>query len=223
MKSNKQSNKKNVSRRKSSNIIMRAPARVNFGNQAFPPQLFNTVRYVESVSITLGAGGDGYYNFSCNGLFDPNNTGTGHQPLYFDQLMSIYDHYTVLSSTITIQPQFINIANPFIVATYVDDDTAGAVGVSSVLERPDVRWTQVFLSGGQAPKLTNTWNAKRIFGPGTQADPSMQGTAGANPTEASYFLVYVGGNINVAVSVITLLVSIDYKVVWDEFVTVAQS
>jgi len=220
MKSKKSNKKAQMERRLQ---LISTPPRVNIGNQAFPPQLFNTVRYVESVPISCDTGGNGYYNFSCNGLFDPNNTGTGHQPLYFDQLISIYDHYTVLSSTITIQPTTINVNVPFIVATYVDDDTSGAIGVSSVLERPGVKWQQVMPLAGQSSKLKCTWNAKKIFGPGTQADPSMQGNVSGNPTEASYFLIYVGGNIDASLSTIRVLVTIEYKCVWDEFTTIAQS
>ena len=34
---------------------------------------------------------------------DPNHTGVGHQPLYFDQLMTIYNHYIVIGAKITVK------------------------------------------------------------------------------------------------------------------------
>ena len=33
----------------------------------------------------------------------PNHTGVGHQPLYFDQLMTIYNHYIVIGAKITVK------------------------------------------------------------------------------------------------------------------------
>ena len=36
-----------------------------------------------------------------NSLFDPDFTGTGHQPYYFDQFATIYQRYTVIGSKLT--------------------------------------------------------------------------------------------------------------------------
>lgn len=46
------------------------------------------------LSINPAAGGVvGSYVFQINGPYDPNVTGIGHQPLGFDQLMLMYEHY----------------------------------------------------------------------------------------------------------------------------------
>lgn len=215
--------KNKVNSKKKNNNRLAQPTKVRFGNQAFPPQLFNTLRYSEQVTVTLNGSGESTYIFSCNGLYDPNITGTGHQPLYFDQLTSIYDHYTCLSSRITVLPTITATSGPFILGVYVDDDTTGLTGLSSLVERPGVKYQQVNVNAGQSSKLTNNWSASRVFGPGTQADPSMQGSAASNPTEQSYYFVFVGGNTTLAASAVSFLVTIEYHVVWDEYVTVGQS
>ena len=38
-----------------------------------------------------------------NSLFDPDQTGTGHQPYYFDQFAALYNRYTVLGSKLTAE------------------------------------------------------------------------------------------------------------------------
>jgi len=62
----------------------------------FPDKVSVKLRYVERLDITT-AGGVPYYNhiFRANSLYDPDYTGTGHQPLYFDQYAAIYDRYKV--------------------------------------------------------------------------------------------------------------------------------
>ena len=37
-----------------------------------------------------------------NSLFDPNLSGLGHQPRGFDQLMAVYEKYTVVAAKITV-------------------------------------------------------------------------------------------------------------------------
>jgi hypothetical protein len=60
------------------------------------PRLRTKLRYNEQVGVTTSAG-PGYvnYDWNLNGLFDPNSTGTGHQPRGFDQLASLYNRYRV--------------------------------------------------------------------------------------------------------------------------------
>lgn len=62
----------------------------------FPRRLYIAHKYVDLVSVSSTAGVVGSYFFKCNGMFDPNTTGTGHQPMYFDNCGAIYNHYTVV-------------------------------------------------------------------------------------------------------------------------------
>lgn len=47
--------------------------------------------------------------FRCNGMYDPNETGSGHQPRFFDEMSSFYDRYRVIGSKISVK--FINLSN----------------------------------------------------------------------------------------------------------------
>lgn len=42
------------------------------------------------------------YAFTVNGMFDPDVTGVGLQPMGFDEWTAFYTHYEVLASTITV-------------------------------------------------------------------------------------------------------------------------
>lgn len=54
------------------------------------------LRYHETFAINPGTGGSpSAYVFRANGCYDPNYTGTGHQPRGFDQLMTMYQFFRV--------------------------------------------------------------------------------------------------------------------------------
>ena len=58
--------------------------------------------YEAGINVTATTGLAGNHFFSANGCFDPNVTGTGHQPMGFDQMMLFYEQYTVVRSKISI-------------------------------------------------------------------------------------------------------------------------
>ena len=54
------------------------------------------LRYHETFSVNPGIGGTpGVYVFRSNSCYDPNFTGTGHQPRGFDQIMTMYQYIAV--------------------------------------------------------------------------------------------------------------------------------
>ena len=59
--------------------------------------------------------------FGTNCLFDPWLTVGGHQPLYFDQVAAIYQHYTVMKARmkVTIVP---NTVDAYVSGILIDDD-----------------------------------------------------------------------------------------------------
>jgi len=68
---------------------------------AFPNTKTLNLRYVENFTLNPGVLGSSVNVFSMNGLFDPNISGTGHQPMFFDNYMAIYGQYRVNRAYIT--------------------------------------------------------------------------------------------------------------------------
>ena len=78
-------------RRPSRLSIYRVPRRpstgkLNWGKGPFPENLWTEVVYSDQFQLTCTAGALQQYTFAMNGLYDPNLTGTGSQPRYFDTL-----------------------------------------------------------------------------------------------------------------------------------------
>lgn len=199
------------------------PTKVYLGKQPLPLQLFNTVKYAESVVVTL-IGGFNSYLFSCNSLFDPNRTGTGHQPMYFDQLIALYDHYTVLRSRIKFSPLPGGLFDtPFAATVYQDDDATVATTFTQALEQKSACKAKTWIpQAGPNPTLYSSWDAAKTFGPNPQAQDSLQGDATASPTEQTFYTLCIQ-DLGSSNNTISLLVEVEYDTVWDELKTQAQS
>ncbi len=72
-------------------------SRAVFHGIGFPDQLRCTLKYKET-GITFSGATPAAQVFRINSLFDPNLTGVGHQPNYFDQLTAVYGQYVVLAA-----------------------------------------------------------------------------------------------------------------------------
>ncbi len=204
------------------NRVTRQPAYSGFGKQSFPKHLTNTLVYVEQQALAV-ATGFGKYIWSCNGLYDPNISGTGHQPLYFDQLMALYNHYTVVRSRIRVHVAGASsLTNPYFISLYVDDDTTTATDALLAAERINSASGVATPATSPFPVLTSSWDARKWFGPNPQDQAELRGTVSANPTEQSYYIVQAyepsGGN-----TTLQMFVRIEFDVIWDELVTIAAS
>lgn len=199
---------------------------VSVGSHGFPPRLSNKMRYAQTFQI-VNAGAILPYVFSCNGLYDPDTTGTGHQPHYFDQLTQIYNHYTVTRSTMTVRqwtPQTAAgsiAADGMMYGIFIDDDaTPSITGNFDGIEREGCVWSTFHYSNIAAEPLTKVWNSKVTFGPNIQNNPNFQGDSSSNPAEQSHFVFWQSGTSTQACYWVAL---IEYEVTWTELKSVAAS
>jgi len=65
-----------------------------------PQTKYVTLTYCETIGIANGTGAPSIYAYRLNSIYDPNYTGTGHQPLGHDEWAQLYTKYEVLSSKI---------------------------------------------------------------------------------------------------------------------------
>lgn len=167
------------------------PTIVRVGRNPLPPMLSNQLCYTEDIVITLASGAFNSHVFSANGLYDPNITGTGHQPLYFDQLMAIYDHYHVTSSSFEVHIiQVATVDCQLHCGLLVDDDASlAANNWTTMSEQPGCKFTFYNPKVQGHVKLTAGWNSERTFPGDPLAQSKLDGDAGTNPQEQSYFIV----------------------------------
>lgn len=199
--------------------------KVQFG-LGLPKRATVTHRYVETIVMTSTAGVIAKQQFIANGMFKPNITSSGHQPLYFDQFTALYDHYTIIGSKITVKVcagTANEAASQFTIM--LNDDTS-----SSNITDPDNAFEQSQHAPMKLlpPNTNNTYtlhkgfSPKKTFGGSILGNDLLQGTSTTNPTEASYYDLYFA-SVGSANTTCAVQVLIEFIAVWDELKEVAQS
>jgi hypothetical protein len=88
------------------------------------------------------------YQYCGNDLFDPNFTGAGGQPTYFDQLATLYNRYRVYASAIEVK--WYNFSgNPYVYADCLlvpVNTTAASMNMDDLMALPRAKWQTVAIN-----------------------------------------------------------------------------
>lgn len=180
------------------------------------------VRYVDVISIDAGAAAIASHVFGANNIFDPDVTGTGHQPLMHDEYSLLYGKYRVLSSTCKVTPVASATSSlvPGLYGVFLEaDGTLGYALGTSIIEdqRNKGSWGLTMLGATNAQtSLLNqrkraSFNAKKFLSPEAANDAHDQGASPAAGHRA-FFQVWVASVAGNNPGSINFLVEIDYTV-----------
>jgi len=145
----------------------------------FPDTLTTKLKYADWFNVTGSAGAVGNSVFQLNSLWDPETTGVGHQPMYFDQLCGAsgsapYARYRVKGATIKVtysmvSPPALAVANvgPVLVGVIAQRSNILLAGsTSSLLETNNTKFQLLGDKGSGSSSVTvyNRYNPKIDFG-----------------------------------------------------------
>jgi len=176
-----------------------------------------THHYTENISLNPALGTPADYVFSANGMYDPNITGTGHQPYAFDQLSAIYNEYTVSVSKCTVTAWNNQGNYPFWIAICLrDDNTSITADVNAVREAPGIVSQLLAPSSSSAVgTVTHSFDAKKFFDVKDLGDASELRAGLANPAEQAYYhVLMMPQNSTDDLGTNVLTVDIEYTAVW---------
>lgn len=183
----------------------------------FPPTIKFKHKY--RAHVTTSGSGLQSYQFRCNGMYDPDSTGVGSQPLYFDQLAAVYNHYTVISSHIKVTsiPAPNTTEDAYRIILFLNDGNAITPATSeAIAEQTSAVSTVCSSLNPSTSVLERSWSLARAFG-GRVSESRFTGNAGADPSEQTIYNIVVqamdGGVSSVAVY---HDVEIEYTAVWSE-------
>lgn len=186
-----------------------------------------TLRYHDEVNLGTCSATPASYVMAANGLYDPDITGTGHQPMGFDQLMAFFQHYCVLSSNIRVQFRCGDTTQLFRCAVAVNRGTSALTSWNRLVETGDTVYganASLPINSGPIP----IWYCNRVNIADFQHVANMldqddlRGTASANPATAISYTLYTAGDASTA-SVTLASVTIEYDAMFTEPLQVAQS
>lgn len=195
-----------------------------YGSNFVPEQMRVRLNYVDwNLLLPLPVPGGGYtFTYSANSCYDPNVTSTGHQPLGFDNMMALYNHFVVVRSWITVTLGTTD-AGVYSVVLTQDDDTTVAGSLSFAQEQPKSTF-KMFQAASGPVSVSQSFDAAKNFGEAFMNQSSLIGNASANPTEQSFYHISINNQgVSMTATNCYANVSIWYDVIFSESRTIDPS
>jgi len=188
----------------------------------FPREMMTQFTYADNITITSTVGAVYNYLYSTNSLYDPNVTGTGDQPRFFDTLVGAnsssapYQSYRVLSSKITIEAidltDSIN-ARGFVGVGVFPSTVTGPSSLAELRARKDfiTKYMGIYTGGKELCTVTRYQDNKTLFGiKDMKDDEETAALYNAPPTKGGRWCIsYVPFN-ETSTAIIHVLVKITY-------------
>lgn len=166
--------------------------------QGLPAALNTKLAYGDVITLVPTSGSVGQYIFRANSIFDPDFTGTGHQPRLHDQFSPLYNSYRVLG--IKWRCSFFPIigTEQTTLCVVAGSTSAGLTfgGLSDILEypRPHLIKKTWLTRERRTAIISGYWKCSRMQGVNEHAytfDEDYQAGFGSNPTATPLLNIYV--------------------------------
>lgn len=185
------------------------------------PQRFLT-QHKYSTTFTIGSL-QSVYRFNLNSLFDPDQTGSGHQPYGFDQMAALFNRYRVYGCSYSVQGYQFN--NPIRIGCVASNDAASPSNLATLIELPRSK-SAIQVNGGAPVKLTGYVNLPSLTGRTKaqyMADDRYQAQNNTNPQEALILNVMAQSLSDTALESCTMLVTLNFHCEWFDPIVFATS
>jgi len=151
------------------------------------------------------------YALNLNSIYDPNRTGTGHQPYGHDQLATLYNRYRVISCSYVIQAY--SGAYPIRYAVLPANEVKSVGTIAEMVENPRSQY-RLQIPGGSTTKLTGKVYIPALVGRSKSqymADDRYQSTFGSSPSELAILNLCALANAEVGTDV-NWTITLEYTV-----------
>lgn len=171
----------------------------------FPQRKYCQLRYSDNITITAPATNLAFeYIFSMNGLYDPDFTGTGHEPYGYDTMALLYNLYIVRGAFVKIE-WYDPSADGVQVGYRIQGSSVSGATVSALEESPLTSCTSISNTGNQKVRQNiyiRPWDAIGSTKYQYLNDMNANGAAvTANPTVQAYLRLFALSTSGAAVTV----------------------
>lgn len=192
-------------------MVKRSTKMINRALKPFPQRFITNMKYSETFVLSPALN-NGLFYFNLNSIFDPNQSGVGHQPYGHDTMASLYNRYRVLSASWALN--FYSGGSVVRVACIpVNEQWSTTPSLSEVCENPRSRWG-IQIPGGNTKQIKGSISLPSLVGRSKveyTADDRYQATYGSTPTERAY-LAILGADIGDLGATISCTITLNYKV-----------
>lgn len=182
-------NNRNSSRRKTQK------QKIGTGGSPIPPRYVSRLSYLGIGTINAASSLVGSTGYRLNGMFDPDFSGTGIQPLYYDQMSALYSKYRVYRAIVTLDISNETEETTTVFAFPSIANSAGTSLAAMCTQRYSKAYTLGPKSGGQGMKrVTMQVDIAKVWGVDQRTLRSEDDFAAAtsgNPGNTIY--LWIGG------------------------------
>lgn len=185
------------------------------------PQRFLT-QHKYSTTFTLGSL-QPIYRMNLNSLYDPDQTGTGHQPYGFDQMAALFNRYRVYGVSYKVQGYQFN--NPIRFGCVASNDSAAPTNLATLIEYPRSK-SAIQVNGGSTASITGYVSLPSLTGRTKaqyMADDRYQAQNNTNPQEALLLNIMAQSLSDTALESCTMMVTLNFHCEWFDPIVFASS
>lgn len=192
-------------------------------NNVIPGAIRVILPYTEVLNRNPGGVSDDY-QFNLNSLFDPNRTGTGHQPLGFDQYTAFYNRYRVMALRYDITVSNNSTSALFFAVAPTNSTTS--LDLLNVTEQPMAKRAQLAGSAGyNVARIEGIVSLPLLNGRSVaeyRGSTNTEATMTTSPAEALLLHVF-GGSMDASVVNYSLVVRMYFDTILFDRVELSES
>lgn len=167
----------------------------------FAQRTIATLKYAGDLARTITAGSLDDYMWALNGLYDPDITGTGHQPYGFDEYMGIYQQYRVISARWRIT--YPGSSDTLKITHVANNKTTAYTSASLIAETKGSFSKMLPYNGGSTIVMRGKRYLPKVLGLSPveyKTEPAVSGDSSANPAVVGmlHAMVYNPGSGSVS-------------------------
>lgn len=190
----------------------------------FPSSQTVKLRFVETIELDASIAEPlAKQTYIANDMYATNGSST-HQPSNFDRWVGVlYDHFSVVSSTIKVTHLHVDNNNfiPSLIGVTLSDNGDVATTTSTLSDVLEQRFTNKYkyttgAIAGKVAKVSHRFNAKRFFKKSVIGSADYRGSASNSPSEKAFYEVWSMGVKGNNPGKVTLLVEIEFVAVLTE-------
>lgn len=184
------------------------------------------MRYVDDFDLEATNTTSTSYLFRANDLYDPNYTGTGHQPRGFDQWTSMYNKFVVIGSKATVHfaIQETEAGTDGIVGIRTDTLNNSVISINDEMENRRSKYRVLTGNSNRDLVITNNFSFKQWIKGKPLTETSCHGIPTASPTNLVYYHVFAGpNNPGATPPVVRCVIQIDYIAIMFDPINPSQS
>lgn len=174
--------------------------------QPVSDRYFTKMRYSENVQLTLSLPNVLYGYQYRSSIFDPDYTGSGHQPLWHDQFYLLYEKYRVYGVKYSITLKTGSAVDLTTIYVKYNQSSAQDTNQYTLRERGDGKGRILAGPQGAPTHFSGYMSVAKVFGLSKKefiADDSFVSIQGDNPPKTAFLQIYgstVGGSTLISAS-----------------------